>query len=160
MSINHRKAAFLQTVPKTEIESCGLMKFMKFNFKFFDSAQEHGSSFDDLSVEEAKKLLKKLVSFSGKSLNEWSTENAGGNGLTVYSRYGDFPKSSDFKHPTHVPHDAMWGRFRLGNKYRLVGFVITDILNNICKDGFCYEKNTFYVVFIDKEHKFYKKEPP
>lgn len=160
MTVNHKKAAFLLKIPKTEIESCGIMKFMKFNFKFFDSEQNPASSFDDLSEEEAKKLLKKLVSFSGKSLHEWSTENAGGKGLTVYSRYGDFPKSSDFVHPTHVPHDAQWGRFRLGNKYRLVGFVITDALNGTFKEGFCYEKNTFYAVFIDKEHKFYKTEAP
>ncbi|MDU8571810.1 hypothetical protein RYA98_05645 [Pseudomonas syringae] len=160
MSINHRKTAFLKKIPTTDIETCGILKFMKFNFKFFDAEQEYGSSFDDLSEEEAKKLLKKLVSFSGKSLNEWRTENAGGNGLTVYARYGDFPKPSGFKHPTHVPHDALWGRFRLGNKYRLVGFVITDVLHGTFREGSCYDKNTFYVVFIDKEHNFYQTEAP
>lgn len=160
MSVNNKKAAFLKRVIKTDVESSGILKFMKFNFKFFDAEQEHGSSFDDLTNEDAKKLLKKIVSFSGKSLNEWATENAGGNGLTVYARYGDFPKPSGFKHPPHVPHEAVWGRFRLGNKYRLVGFVIPDSLNMVCKESYCYEKNTFYVVFIDKEHKFYLTEAP
>lgn len=160
MTINNKKSAFLKKIPKTEIETCGILKFMKFNFKFFDSEQKHGSSLDDLNEEEAKKLLKKLVSFSGKSLNEWSTENAGGNGLTVYARYGNFPKPSGFVHPVHVPHDALWSRFRLGNKYRLVGFVIPDALGGVCRDGFFFEKNTFYVVFIDKEHNFYQTEAP
>lgn len=160
MSVNHKKLAFLKRVIKTDMETCGILKFMKFNFKFFDSEQEHGSSFDDLTDEEAKKLLKKLVSFSGKSLTEWAAENAGGKGLTVYSLYGDFPKPSGFKHPVHVPHDAVWGRFRLGNKYRLVGFVIPEAFSLVNKDGFCYEKNTFYIVFIDKEHKFYQTEAP
>lgn len=160
MSKNHRKTAFLKRIPTTDIENSGILKFMKFNFKFFDTQQEHGSSFEDLSEDEAKSLLKKLVHFSGKSLNEWAQENAGGGGLTVYSRYGDFPKPSGFTHPVHVPHDALWGRFRLGNKYRLVGFVIPDTLNIICKDGFCYEKNTFYIVFIDRDHKFYQTEAP
>lgn len=157
---NKRKEAFIASIPKTEVESCGLIKFIKFNFKFFDTNQEPGSSFDDLSEEEAKKLLKKLVSYSCKSLNEWSLESAGGNGLKMYARYNDFPKNSDFKHPDHVPHDALWGRFRLGNKYRIIGFVIPDHLNGQGKDSFYFEKNTFYIVFIDKDHRFYKTEAP
>jgi len=160
MTVNHKKAAFLKKIPRTEVESCGILKFMKFNFNFFDKEQKHGSSFEDLTEDETKNLLNKIVNFSGKSLNEWAQENAGGNGLTVYARYNDFPKNSDFEHPVHVPHDALWGRFRLGNKYRLAGFVIPDALSGTCKDGFCYERNTFYVVFIDKNHRFYKTEKP
>ncbi|WP_191831309.1 hypothetical protein [Pseudomonas fluorescens] len=158
MTTNKRKEAFLKKIPTTDIENSGILKYSKINFKFFDVDQEPSSSFDDLSEIEAKSLLKKLHSFSGKSLNEWAQENAGGNGLKVYARYNDFPKNSDFTHPPHVPHDALWGRFRLGNKYRLVGFVIPDLLHGEGKSGFHYDKNTFYVVFIDKEHRFYKTE--
>lgn len=160
MSTNHKKSAFLKKVPRTEVETCGILKFMKFNFKFFDSTQEYGSAVDDLSEDEAKNLFKKIISFSGKSLNEWAMENAGGNGLKVYGRYGDFPKPSGFVHPVHVPHDAVWGRFRLGNKYRLVGFVVPDSLNGTSKENFFFERNTFYIVFIDKSHKFYLTEDP
>lgn len=84
----------------------------------------------------------------------------GGGGLKVLEYYGDFPDNSDFKHPKHVPADAHWARFRLGNKVRLVGFVISkDALKNMPEEEqekFCH--NTFYVVFLDKDHKFYKTE--
>lgn len=158
--MNIRKENFLKKIPKTDIESSKLVKMLKFNFQFFDDSQRYASSFDDLIGDDSVKLLHKLKSFSGKSLNEWANENAGGNGLTVYARYNDFPKKSDFDHPPHVPHDALWGRFRLGNKYRLAGFVVPDILNGEVREGFHFDKNTFYVVFIDREHRFYKTEKP
>ncbi|MFJ4344579.1 hypothetical protein [Pseudomonas sp. NPDC089401] len=158
--MNLKKTKFLKSIPTTDIESSELVRMLKFNFQFFDGEQDWGSSFDDLTADASIKLLKKLKDFSGKSLNDWAKENAGGNGLTVYARYDDFPKNSDFKHPIHVPHDVLWGRFRLGNKYRLAGFVIPDTLHGQTRGGFHFDKNTFYVVFIDMEHRFYKKEKP
>jgi len=65
-----------------------------------------------------------------------------------------------FTHPHYVPADAHWARFRLGNKVRLVGFVISkDAIKSLTEDEQKkYDHNTFYVVFLDREHKFYKTE--
>ncbi len=59
-----------------------------------------------------------------------------------------------------IPIEAKWGRFRLKSKVRLVGFVIPEEFHDKIheKTGLRFDKNTFYVVFLDKEHKFYKVE--
>lgn len=159
--MSKRKERFLASIPCDSIETSELFKLTKINLKYFESSQAYSSALEDLTHEELLKIFNKLISFSDKSLVDWSRENAGGGGLTVYSRYGDFPKNSDFTHPKHVPHDVQWCRFRLGNKFRLIGFVISDDLHGKRKDpgDFIYDKNTFYLVFVDKEHKFYKTEP-
>ncbi len=75
----------------------------------------------------------------------------------VYINYGDFPRKSNFFHPKNVPHQVYWGRFRLDLDLRLLGFVVPDDYHgktNI-KTGMTYDKNTFYVVFLDPEHNFY-----
>ena len=56
-----------------------------------------------------------------------------------------------------MPHQANWGRFRLESDMRLVGFVVPneyhDLINE--KTKLRYDKNTFYIVFIDPSHGFY-----
>ncbi|WP_419774118.1 hypothetical protein [Halarcobacter sp.] len=54
------------------------------------------------------------------------------------------------------------GRFKLGSKIRLASFIITkkdfyDRENS--KTKVRWETNTFYVVFLDEDHKFWKTEP-
>ena len=80
--------------------------------------------------------------------------------MKVLEIYGSFPKNSDFKHPKHVPHDGLWARFRLDNMTRLIGFMIPqDVDGKFDKDeGYRFDVNTFYVVFYDPGHCFYKTE--
>lgn len=56
--------------------------------------------------------------------------------------YDGFPENSEFKLPDGLLADAKWGVIKnLGNqKMRIAGFL---------------EDNIFYIIFLDKEHKFY-----
>ncbi len=60
--------------------------------------------------------------------------------------YANFPNSkiNDFKMPKNIPADVKWGTIQdVGHqKVRVAGFTI---------------ENIFYVVFLDKDHKFWQK---
>lgn len=59
--------------------------------------------------------------------------------------------------PKIVPIDAKWGRFRFNSKKRLVGFIVPkDEIHP--QTNYRFDKNTFYVVFLDKNHEFYTTE--
>lgn len=131
----------------------------KFNFSYFD-VQAAGQDFDDWEYGQLVKLLNKLKEYSRESLSHWRAQPVGAAG-TVLAVYGDFPKrKSDFEMPQHVPKEAQWGRFRLESAVRLVGFVLpgacSDKVHPVTKQKF--DCNTFYVVFLDAKHKFYKTE--
>jgi hypothetical protein len=66
---------------------------------------------------------------------------------------------TDFKFPKRtVPHQARWGRFRLGAKARLIGFVVPDEYRVKIHSGtnMKFDCNTFYAVFLDRDHTFWK----
>ncbi len=131
-----------------------LSKRCKINFSYFDHSQPAGQNFSDLSKEQLCNLLKSLVEFSRRSLEYWETQGS------RFVMYNKFPTNTEFIHPRHVPHQVCWGRFRLGSRFRLVGFTvpseIQDTPHHITKKLF--DKNTFYIVFIDKNHLFWKTE--
>lgn len=160
MSTNKRKDAFIARVTTENIEGgiadSRVHNLMRFNLNFFNRDQTHACDFEQLDRDELLKLINKFVHFSDKSLVDWSFEKAGKHNLFV--NYRKFPRPSEFQHPACVPHDVEWCRFRIGSKLRLVGFVVPNSFHGLTKEGFCYDKNTFYVVFIDKEHKFYMTE--
>ena len=60
--------------------------------------------------------------------------------LTIYR---DFPERSDFKIPQYFEGDVNWAVIKDigGQKARVAGYV---------------HENVFYIVFLDKEHKFFK----
>ncbi|MBL6735280.1 MAG: hypothetical protein ISP86_05325 [Shewanellaceae bacterium] len=158
---NKRKEHFL-TNPKLKqgIEYSGIEKKCKFNFDYFDDTQNAGQSFRDWQDEAIKspesattlaKLMHKLKDYSAKSLDDWKREDH----LAFYDK---FPQHSEFQYPHHVPEGVQWGRFRLSGKVRLVGFRLKK--DNLPKDNPSkYDMNTFYVVFLDKEHLFYPWVP-
>jgi len=130
---------------------------MKFNFSYFDFNQSNGPGqlLTTWSDSQRAYLYKQLVDFSRESSDYWKHQGR----LVIY---GNFPnkRKCDFKLPTYIPMEAEWGRFRLSGKVRLVGFMLSkEHQSNKDKDGFSYCTNTFYVVFLDKNHKFYKTEP-
>lgn len=56
--------------------------------------------------------------------------------------YGSFPvEKSAYTHPKQVPEDAQWGRIHIDGTHILAGHFV---------------ENTFYVVFLDNNHSFYK----
>lgn len=155
---------FVNSLPEITIEDSKIEKKCKFNLAYFDGTQAAGQNVNQwehiTGIASLKNLLEKFKEYTDHPLTYWQHQRAGGGGLKVLELYGDFPTKSDFKHPKHVPADAYWARFRLGNKVRLVGFVISkEAIKNLpesTQSDFCH--NTFYVVFLDKDHKFYKTE--
>ena len=57
--------------------------------------------------------------------------------------YDNFPVNSDFIHPKYVPAGVKWSTIRIKGKERIVGYL---------------EENIFYVVFLDKDHRFWITE--
>ena len=156
-----KKRSFIDKVPVCDIESSNISERCKFNFSFFDNSQAAGQDFHEWNAATGictlQSLMKKCVEYTTQSLGYWQNQRVGGGGLKVLEIYTNFPTRSDFIHPPHVPLDASLARFRLGSKVRVIGFVISPVLVNRFKDK-NLDPNTFYVVFLDKEHVFYKTE--
>lgn len=161
---NNKSKEFVDSLPETTIESSKIEEKCKFNLSYFDHTQSAGQKFDEWSnstgIVTLVNLLDKFKEYTNESLNYWRNQRSGGGGLKILEDYGDFPSNSDFKHPRSVPADVHWARFRLGNKVRVIGFVISkDSIRNLSDEeqkNYCH--NTFYVVFLDKDHRFYKTE--
>jgi hypothetical protein len=159
-SSNRLKRSFLDSIPTTSIENSTLSKRSKFNFSFFDGSQEAGPELAGLSPAELSELLEKLRLFTKEPLSYWRNQRCGGGSLKVLEIYSSFPKNSDFTRPKHVPHDGLWARFRFDNMTRLIGFVIPPEMDGKYDrdEGYRFDINTFYVVFYDPDHRFYKTE--
>ncbi|MDE4731368.1 MULTISPECIES: hypothetical protein [Providencia] len=140
-----------------ESNDCNLSLRAKFNFSYFCADQEHACDFQNWGEENTCLLLSKLVEYSRLSINELKALKLGSSRIPLLSIYGAFPKHSLFEQPKNTPHQALWGRFRLDSNKRLIGFIIPDEFHERRhpKTGVMYDKNTFYVVFIDNHHKFY-----
>jgi hypothetical protein len=160
---NSKKEGFLTALPTASIYGDGdrLTTYCKFNFAYF-TAQDAGQTFSDWNHGQLAKLLDKLKDYSKESLTHWRAQRIGGSGGTVLSIYDEFPKNSDFKWPTSVPNEVKWGRFRLESSVRLVGFILPEHQNykRHHKTELLFDCNTFYVVFLDANHVFYKTETP
>lgn len=132
----------------------------KFNFSYIDPSQEAGQDFSDWSQLQLINLLNRIKEYTAKPLDYWRNERVGGGGLKMLANYGTFPAKSLFTCPKHIPHQAEWARFRLGSKIRLIGFTVPTELHKTPhqKSGELFDKNTFYVVFLDRDHKFYITE--
>jgi len=129
----------------------------KFNFSYFDPSQDVGQKFSEWSHKQLYELLGKLKDYTTKPLDYWRYQRIGSGGLKVLVIYENFPHKSKFVCPNYIPHQAQWGRFRLGSKLRLVGFTVPTELHKTPHVKTCefFDKNTFYVVFLDRYHKFY-----
>lgn len=64
------------------------------------------------------------------------------NYITVYTKV-DFPPKSGFTFPKHIPSDISWATFHIKPKSKevVVGYIEDDI---------------FFIVFLDKNHLFWK----
>lgn len=161
---NSRKSRFLQSRPQNSIETSEIAGRCKFNFSYFDPGQAAGQDFSDWNSDSGlcslTTLLEKIKSYTKEPLSYWRNQRVGSGGLSVFEDYRQFPARSDFTHPPHVPHDVLWSRFRLGNRVRLIGFILPQTLANQqdSSEKFRYDTNTFYVVFLDKDHRFWQTE--
>lgn len=159
---NTKKDRFLNNIPQVSLDdpSNDITSRCKFNFSYFDDSQPAGQKFNDWNHEQLIKLLNKLKEYSKSPLKYWQNQKIGSgehrwNVLSIYDR---FPLNSEFSFPKHIPHQARWARFRLEYSVRLIGFVIPKEYHkseHSCTKE-CFDCNTFYIVFLDKNHKFHK----
>lgn len=111
-------------------------KKIVFSFKDFDDSQGAGQSYCDWQKE---KLLSEMLKHF-EEICKWSiVEAISNNKLSIYSK---FPLNTDFKKPKHIADDVKWAAIKdvKGQKHRVIGHVMD---------------NVFYVVFLDKDHRFW-----
>lgn len=108
----------------------------KVSFQYLDSSQKYASSFKDW--QKAGLLSKMLELLQGYCCRPLREQIDG----TKFTRYGDFPQKDEtmYEFPSHVPEDADWARIHVNGPSVIVGHYVGD---------------TFYIVFLDKTHKFW-----
>lgn len=123
---------------RSEKKVKGEIPLLVFSFKDFDSNQcPPGQTFKEWEKGELlAPLMTKLVELSNKNRVIASLEGC-------LSTYDIFPEDSDFKKPKYIEGDVQWATIKDvgGQLHRVAGYIVD---------------NVFYVVFLDKEHKFYK----
>ena len=123
---------------RSEKKVKGEIPLLVFSFKDFDSNQcPPGQTFKEWEKGELlAPLMTKLVELSNKNRVIASLEGC-------LSTYDTFREDSDFKKPKYIEGDVQWATIKDvgGQLHRVAGYIVD---------------NVFYVVFLDKEHKFYK----
>lgn len=108
-----------------------------FSFKDFDRNQ--GQTFKEWEEEELlANACEKLAGISQLTVGQAVQQQI----IKIYTKT-DFPPNSAFKHPAHVPEDVQWAAMRIQGKERIIGY---------------FEDNIFYIVFLDKDHEFWKSK--
>lgn len=110
-------------------------RFLVFSLKDFDINQ--GQDFKNWECEKIlSMLMTRLRLISAYTIQE-AQENK------ILTIYGEFPINTDFKHPKHVSEGVKWARISIQGKERVAGYI---------------EDNIFYIVFLDKDHRFWISE--
>lgn len=111
-----------------------------FSFKDFDIRQiPPGQLYSNWEKEELLAyMFEKFGEICKYNINEAQQ-------LGLLKIYGQFPHMSKFKHPKYIAEDVVWAVIMKikGQRARVAGHLIN---------------NVFYVVFLDKEHKFFLSE--
>ncbi|UUI62250.1 hypothetical protein [Aeromonas salmonicida] len=117
-------------------------ELLTFSFKDLDQTQPDGAC-QTIDLWHQKLLLaplkNRLIELSKLTRDEAKAQQQ----IKVY---GDFPpaKKTDFKHPKHVDSHVAWAVIEgIGGLPRVAGYIV---------------ESTFYIVFLDSEHKFWKSE--
>lgn len=158
---NSRKNKAIKKIIPNLIEETDLETRSKFNLSFLDENQKFASTLKKAEKKELYDIISKIKDYSRSSLSYWKGKRIGGGSGKVLAEYKTFPENSDFEHPSHVPKNVSWARFRMQGKYRLIGFLVPKEMEgktfySADKNSYCLDTNTFYVVFLDPEHNFYK----
>ncbi len=167
---NSKKANKLLTISNTadllSLEH-DLTTRSKVNFSYLDTSQIPGYSFNDLTPDNLIDLLEKIKEHGKHSLLKLqrmpigggSTRSKRGNILKFYDSFPPKHKTR-YKEPLHTPEQVRWGCIRLSGAARLVGFIVSPELHDQKHQttNERFDKNTFYVVFLDMDHQFWLYE--
>lgn len=107
-----------------------------FNFKHLDPNQ--GQSFEEWQMEM-------ILADALQTFQNYSNGTAGTLFNDKFKQYEGFPPAdkTEFTYPRHVPEDAIWASMHVTGKRCLIGHMV---------------KNVFYLVFLDKDHRFWISE--
>lgn len=111
--------------------------FIVLSFKDFDRNQ--GQSFKQWEEDE---LLALAIGKLHEACNLTRLEATRQQIIKEYPQ-GEFPPNSDFVHPKHIPDDISWSSMHIQGKECVIGY---------------FEDNIFYIVFLDKDHRFWITE--
>ncbi len=130
-------ASYKREVKSIELRSGQRERFIVISFKDCDSNQ--GQSFEHWEGENLLALaVRKLQGVCGLTRIEATRQQI----IKEYPK-GTFPDKSDFYHPKHIPEDIAWCSMHIQGKECVIGY---------------FEDNVFYVVFLDKDHRFWITE--
>lgn len=121
---------------KTSVSDTGRTRNFRISLQYLDTAQAFASSFRDW--QKAGLLSRAMETLQGYCCRPL-LEQVDGDKFAIYDSFPP-PEKTKFDYPKSVPPDAHWARIHVTGAAVIVGHVVAD---------------TFYVVFLDKTHKFY-----
>lgn len=108
----------------------------KISLAYFDPTPMYASGFKDWQKYGLlSKALETLQGYCKRPLRQ----QIDGDKFTTYTSFPP-PDKTKFEYPRHVPEDAEWARIHVNGPAVLIGHIVGD---------------TFYLVFLDKTHKFW-----
>lgn len=103
---------------------------------YFDPEPMYASGFKDWQKYGLlSKAMETLQGYCKRPL----IQQIDGDKFSVYTSFPP-PEKTKFSYPKHVPEDAEWARIHVNGPAVLIGHIVG---------------NTFYLVFLDKTHKFW-----
>lgn len=115
---------------------------LTFSFKDLDQTQPKSSA-ETLQVWASKQLLAPLLNRLKELTTLTRDEAVQQRQIKIYNEFPPNEKTS-FEHPLHVEDNVTWAVIEgLGGKPRVAGYLV---------------ENTFYVVFLDSEHQFFRSD--
>lgn len=133
---NSRKASsFNRQSKKVETREGKREPLIVLSFRDFDRNQ--GQSFEEWEEERLLALaISKLREICQLTVGQATSQQF----IKPYTKVG-FPPNSNFTHPRHVLPDIIWCSMHIQGKECVIGH---------------FEDNIFHLVFLDKEHQFWK----
>jgi hypothetical protein len=134
----HLRKNLLQDIKKSSVQEEQEKYHLVISFKHLDRSQ--GQTFNEWEQDQIlSDALNTLAYYCHDTLQRQCCTDS-------FKPYPNFPPrdKTDFNFPNHVPPDARWASMHINGTQCLVGHVY---------------KNTFYVVFLDKNHRFWITDP-
>lgn len=133
---NKKQSIITQVLQYKKTKANTHFENFKVSFQYVDSSQKYASSYRDWQKEGLlSKMLELLQGYCCRPLLEQIDGDK-------FSKYQGFPPKDKtlFEFPLHVPEDADWARIHITGPAVIIGHIVRD---------------TFYVIFLDKTHKFW-----
>ena len=138
--VKKKGSSILKEIEKPRsVNDAGRTANFKLSFQDLDTTQKFGSAFLDWQkVGLLSHAMETLRGFCCSPLRQ----QIDGDKFTIYDSFPPEDRTM-YDYPKNVPEDAHWARIHVNGPAVMVGHIVND---------------TFYVVFLDKTHKFWLTE--